>query len=182
MRLFLSFFIVVFLISCQDDVLVKPKAKLRLDYPQSDYKRLSSPCPFSFEVNTESVPIVKRNCWVNIAYPYMKGTVYMTYYPVRNNLDSLLYDAQKLTYDHSIKASNIIEQKRVDSINKVYGMFYMINGEAATPAQFYVTDSAKHFISGSVYFDSKPNYDSIYPAAMYLRNDMRKIMETIRWE
>src|SRR5690606_33291696 len=102
--------------------------------------------------------------------------------PVRDNLKALLYDAQKLTYDHTVKASNIIEQQRVDSVSNVYGMFYMINGNAATPAQFYVTDSVSHFVSGSVYFESKPNFDSIYPAAMYLREDIRKIMETIRWE
>ena len=182
MKLFLSLFLVVFLISCQDDVLVKPKAALRLEYPTPKYQRLMLPCPFTFDVNTKSTPIPKDNCWDNLDYPRMKGTIYLTYYPVRDNLKALLYDAQKLTYDHTVKASNIIEQQRVDSVSNVYGMFYMINGNAATPAQFYVTDSVSHFVTGSVYFESKPNFDSIYPAAMYLREDMRKIMETIRWE
>ena len=61
-------------------------------------------------------------------------------------------------------------------------MFYMINGDAATQSQFYVTDSINHFISGALYFESKPNFDSIYPAVVYLRNDIRRIMETIDWK
>jgi protein involved in gliding motility GldD len=120
---------------------------------------------------------------MNLYYPEMKATIYLTYRSVKNNnLDSLLYDAQKLTYDHTIKADAIFEQPRVDSLHKVYGMFYMINGNAATQSQFYVTDSIHHFVTGSLYFESKPNYDSIYPAAVYLRNDIRHIMETITWK
>ena len=61
-------------------------------------------------------------------------------------------------------------------------MFYMINGDAATQSQFYVTDSINHFVTGSLYFNSKPNFDSIYPAAVYLRNDIRVIMESIQWK
>ena len=61
-------------------------------------------------------------------------------------------------------------------------MFYMINGNAATQSQFYVTDSVNHFVTGALYFDVKPNFDSLYPAIIYLRNDIRKIMETIKWE
>jgi len=120
---------------------------------------------------------------MNLEYAKMKATVYLTYRSIQNdNLDSLLYDAQKLTYDHTIKADAIFEQPRVDSINKVYGMFYMINGNAATQAQFYATDSINHFVTGSLYFDSKPNFDSIYPAVVYLRNDIRRIMESIAWK
>ena len=60
-------------------------------------------------------------------------------------------------------------------------MFYMINGNAATQAEFYVTDSIRHFITGALYFEAKPNFDSIYPAVVYLRNDMRVLMETLQW-
>ena len=127
--------------------------------------------------------IRRPNCALNLEYPAMDATVYLTYQKVNdNNLDSLLYDAQKLTYDHTIKAETILEQPRIDSVNKVYGMFYMINGNAATQSQFYVTDSIRHFVTGSVYFESKPNFDSLYPAVVYLREDIRRIMETISWE
>ena len=139
--------------------------------------------PFSFDKNEIALLKKRKNCNINLIYPKLNATVFFTYQAIQNNnLDSLLYDAQKLTYDHNIKADAIYEQPRVDSINGVYGMFYMINGNAATQSQFYVTDSLNHFITAAAYFDSKPNFDSVYPAVIYLREDMRKIMETIVWE
>ena len=61
-------------------------------------------------------------------------------------------------------------------------MFYEVTGNAASQAQFYVTDSINHFVTGSLYFYAKPNYDSIYPAANYLQKDIRRIMESMEWK
>ncbi|MEX0997968.1 MAG: gliding motility lipoprotein GldD [Flavobacteriaceae bacterium] len=183
MRYFIAIFsVLLFLNSCGQDVTVKPKAMLHLQYPEPVYKPVDFGCPFSFEINSLAKVNKKQNCWVNLEYSDMKATLHLTYREVNNNLDSLLFDAQKLTYDHTIKASTIFEQPRVDSINDVYGMLYMINGNAATSTQFYATDSLKHFVTGSLYFRSKPNFDSILPAISYLREDVRHIMESIKWK
>jgi gliding motility-associated lipoprotein GldD len=169
--------------SCQDEVLVKPSAMLRLDYPKPEYRTINTACPFTFSVNENTTVFSKKNCGINISYPNMKATLYLTYRDVRNNnLDSLLQDAQKLAYDHTIKANSIPAYPFVNPNKKVYGMFYMINGNAASQTQFYVTDSTNHFLNGALYFDAKPNFDSIYPAVVYLREDIRKLMETITWK
>ncbi|MCW5518395.1 gliding motility lipoprotein GldD [Aureitalea sp. L0-47] len=182
MRIILALSVLLILASCNDDVVVKPAAMLRLEYPASEYNRVDPDCPYGFEKNKQAELVLKDKCWMNLTYPKMKATIYLTYQQVKdNNLDSLLYDAQKLTYDHTVKAETILEQPRVDSVNKVYGMFYMINGNAATQSQFYVTDSLNHFITGSLYFESKPKFDSLYPAVVYLREDIRRIMETVYW-
>lgn len=174
---------VILLASCEEDVTVKPRAMLSLEYAKAVYDSVDTDCPFTFLKNKNAYLISKPNCAINLNYPQMKATIYLTYQKVKgNNLDSLLYDAQKLTYDHNIKASGIPEQLFVNKDNSTYGMFYQINGNAATQAQFYVTDSVKNFITGSVYFEAKPNFDSIYPAVVYLRNDMRAIMETLEWK
>ncbi len=171
------------LASCKDEVLVKPAAELRLEYPRPEYKIVDTDCPFSFEMNQNARMVKMKDCGINITYPNMKATLYMTYRDVKNNnLDSLLRDAQKLAYDHTIKANSIPEQPFINPEDSVYGMFYMINGNAATQAEFYVTDSINHFLNGALYFDAKPNFDSIYPAVIYLREDIRKLMETVRWE
>lgn len=171
------------LTACKEESVTKPSAKLRLDYPEAHYiQEVSEDCPYEFDVNSMAKVLYKNNCWVNIDYPTMKATIYLTYQEVYGNIDSLLRDAQKLTYNHSGKAQSIIEQMRVDEENKVYGMFYAVDGEAATQSQFYVTDSVKHFINGSLYFNAKPNYDSIYPAVHYLQKDIRHIMESIKWK
>jgi len=183
MRFLVFIFLLCTLLSCADEVIVKPAAQLSLDYPIQNYATSNLDCPFSFAKNDIANLSLKNNCGVNISYPNMKATIYLTYQQVQEGkLDAMLREAQKLAYGHNKRANEIFEQPRVDSINDVYGMFYIINGEAASQSQFYVTDSLNHFVSGALYFDVKPNFDSIYPAAVYLRDDIRKIMETISWE
>jgi gliding motility-associated lipoprotein GldD len=167
---------------CKDDVLPKPSSYLRLDYPEAEYVGFKGGCPFSFEMNSKSVVKEVENCGFTINYPKMKATIYLTYKPVNNDIKKLLKDAQKLTYEHVIKADDILEQPFINRDNKVYGMFYQVDGNAATNSQFYVTDSIKHFVTGSVYFYAKPNFDSIMPAASYIKNDMQRLMETMKWK
>nr|WP_315159752.1 gliding motility lipoprotein GldD [uncultured Flavobacterium sp.] len=167
---------------CKDDVLPKPSGYLRLDYPEAKYIDFKNPCPFTFESNDAATIIEgKSDCSYTITYPKMKATIYLTYKPVSNNIKQLLRDAQKLTFEHVIKADDIIEQPYLNPDKKVYGMFYQVDGNAATNSQFYATDSTRHFITGSVYFYAKPNFDSIMPAASYIKNDMQHLMETLKW-
>lgn len=168
--------------SCKEDPIPKPPAQLRLDYAAAEYRTYSADCPFAFEMNKAALLKSKRDCNLTIDYPDMKATIYLTYKPVSGNIRLLLKDAQKLTYEHVIKADNIVEQPFVNRGGKVYGMFYEVNGNAATNSQFYVTDSIAHFIEGSVYFYAKPNFDSVMPAVDYVKKDMKKIMESIRWK
>ena len=167
---------------CKDDVLPKPSGYLRLDYPEAKYIDFKNPCPFTFESNDAAIIEGKSDCSYTITYPKMKATIYLTYKPVSNNIKQLLRDAQKLTFEHVIKADDIIEQPYLNPDKKVYGMFYQVDGNAATNSQFYATDSTRHFITGSVYFYAKPNFDSIMPAASYIKNDMQHLMETLRWK
>ncbi len=169
-------------VSCKDDVLPKPSSYLRLDYPEANYVNFENNCPFSFEMNEGAIIQGEKNCGFSITYPKMKATIYLTYKPVNGNIEKLLKDAQKLTYEHVIKADDILEQPYLNPQKKVYGMFYQVDGNAATNSQFYVTDSTKHFITGSVYFYAKPNFDSVMPAASYIKNDMQRLMETLKWK
>jgi gliding motility-associated lipoprotein GldD len=180
-RLTLSFSGLLFY-SCKEDVLPKPPSQLRLDYPVANYDTFENHCPFTFNMNSEAVIKEEKDCGFSISYPKMKATIYLTYKPVNGNIDKLLRDAQKLTYEHVIKADEIIEQPYINPKKKVYGVFYKVSGNAATNAQFYATDSIKHFLTASVYFYAKPNFDSIMPAADYIRNDMQTLMETLKWK
>ena len=97
-------------------------------------------------------------------------------------MDKLLSDAQKLSYEHVVKADGIYEEPVVNEPNEVYGMYYEVKGDAASQSQFYVTDSTRHFVTGSLYFYAKPNYDSILPAAVYVQQDIRNIITSLRWK
>lgn len=175
----------ILIFACQnEDPLPKPKAFLALEYPQAQYYKTEMVCPFEFKIN--SYTEVKKNiqnqpCWLDIHYPKMSGSIYISYYPVEDNLKSLIVDAQKLPLKHEIKADAITSQTFINDDNRTYGLFYEVEGNAASQAQFYLTDSINHFITGSIYFKAKPNYDSILPAAEYLKKDMRKIMESLNW-
>lgn len=168
--------------SCKDEVLPKPSSQLRLEYPAPSYANFDNHCPFTFTMNENAIIKEDKDCGFSISYPKMKATIYLTYKPVNGNIDKLLRDAQKLTYEHVIKADDILEQPYINAEKKVYGMFYQVSGNAATNAQFYATDSVHHFITGSVYFYAKPNFDSIMPAANYIKNDMKALMETLKWK
>ncbi|HKK12720.1 MAG TPA: gliding motility lipoprotein GldD [Flavobacteriaceae bacterium] len=179
----------LFCFACGEDSLPKPKALLRLDYPAPKYKTANLNLPFTFEENTMTNNVTNirvgndsTTLGIDINYPAMKGTIYLTYNKIDNNLITLIKDAQNLTQKHTIKADEIVEQKYIDESRKVFGMFYEVGGNAASQSQFYVTDSIHNFLNGSLYFYAKPNYDSIYPAAIYLRNDIRHIMETLKWK
>ncbi|WP_299102397.1 gliding motility lipoprotein GldD [uncultured Winogradskyella sp.] len=175
------------MLSCGNDPLPKPKGYLRLEYPNANYKKAIVPLPFSFEKNELANPIsavksTPNSKGVDIKYPALKATIYLTYKEVNNgNLDSLLRDAQNLTQKHTIKADEISSNLYENKTQNVYGMIYEIGGDAASQSQFYVTDSINHFLSGSLYFYAKPNYD-IYPAAEYLKKDIRHIMESVHWK
>lgn len=174
--------VLVTVVGCKKDVLPKPASHLRLDYPVAKYASFDSQCPFTFVMNANAIIKGQKDCGFTITYPKMKATVFLTYKSVNGNIDKLLRDAQKLTYEHVIKADDILEQPYINSEKKVYGMFYGVSGNAATNSQFYVTDSIKHFVTGSVYFYAKPNFDSIMPASDYIRNDIQTLMESINWK
>lgn len=179
----LLFLLVCFSISsCRDEVLPKPKAMLRLQFPEAEYRPFTSDCDFNFDSNTLSSVQAKTDCSMLVDYPMMNASIYITYKKVDDNLNTLLSDAQKLSYEHVVKADNISEQPFINDQDKVYGMFYEVTGNAASQSQFYATDSLNHFVTGSLYFYAKPNYDSIYPAAIYLQKDIRRIMESLKWK
>jgi gliding motility-associated lipoprotein GldD len=170
------------LIGCKDEPVPKPSAMLRLEYPEQDYSTMESDCPFVFDYNLLAQPNFQEGCNLVLDYKEMKGSIYLSYKPVEGNIKELLSDAQKLSYEHVVKADNILEQPFMNGQDRVFGMFYEVKGDAASQSQFYVTDSTNHFVTGSLYFYAKPNYDSILPAADYLQRDIRRIVESIRWK
>lgn len=175
-----GWFLILF--ACSEVSTPKPDAFLRLDYPKSEYQFfIEEGQRFGFEKNIHTEVIMDKDGAFKIDYPFMKASVYINYRPVQNNLMLLLKDAQKLTYNHTIKADDIQESMFEHPEKKVYGMFYRVMGDAATNVQFYATDSLQHFVVGTLYFYAKPNFDSIYPATKYIENDMMNLMETLEW-
>ncbi len=180
--LYFSIFTFVAVLSCNEDVLPKPKAQLRLQYPESIYKFLSTDCPYTFEYSQFAKIEMNEKCWTNIYYPALKASINITYRPIQDNLKELFTESEKLTFNHTIKADGISSIPFENKEHHTYGSLFEVTGNAASPLQFHLTDSVKHFITGAVYFDVTPNYDSIQPAISYIEKDVQKIMESTLWK
>jgi gliding motility-associated lipoprotein GldD len=81
-----------------------------------------------------------------------------------------------------VRADAIIEHPFENQENHVYGILYEITGNAASPIQFIVTDSTRHFLRGSLYFNNTPNADSIAPVTAYIESDIRHLIESVNWK
>jgi gliding motility-associated lipoprotein GldD len=174
--------ILLFFTACKEESFPKPKGYLKLAYPNAKYKKTNFDCPFSFEVAKQTKVWVNKKCWVKIKYPKLNATIDITYLPVKNNLKELFLEADKLTTKHSIKADKISFIPYVNKKQQVYGKMSNVTGNAASPIQFHVTDSTKHFLTGALYFNVQPNYDSILPAINYIEKDIVHLIETLHWK
>ena len=112
----------------------------------------------------------------------MKAKIYISYKEIgKNSFDTLVTDAFKLTGKHAQKAYSI-DDSAFATLNGVHGIYFNVGGEVATANQFFLTDSSKHFLVGSVYFYARPNYDSLLPAVKYLEKDIIHLIQTLEWE
>ena len=170
------------IIACVETTLPKPNGLLSLKYQKPTYQTYQKKALYSFEYNQKAK--IKRGVQQGdlIVYPNMKATLYLSYIPVKNNLDSLLTDAYKLPSKHISKADEIPERLFIKPEQRVYGTLFKVVGNAASQLQFFLTDSIHHFMIGSLYFYSRPNYDSLLPALDYIEKDVIHLMETLEWK
>lgn len=180
-NIFYIFLVAILLISCEDDVLPKPKAYLNLTYSDATYQKTLKNKPYLFETSKNVIIIEQPNYWMQIKYPKLKASIEITYRPVQSNLKELLTESEKLVYKHAVKAEQIITKDFEDAQKRVFGSMQEISGNAASQIQFHLTDSTKNFIKGALYFHTKPNYDSILPAVDYIKKDIMRLIETLEW-
>ena len=182
-RVIISIFTIMLFSSCKETVFPKPTGYLRLAHQKETYQKIKTDCPFEFETNTNTKLLVNDKCWIKIKYPKLKATIDLTYRPINNNLRELLLESEKLTIKHAVKADKISSPILFDNFeNSVFGSIREVVGNAASSIQFNLTDSTKHFITGAVYFNVQPNYDSIYPSIKYIEKDIKYLIETTRWK
>ena len=179
----------------EDDYIPKPKAYPRVIYPVKAYQNYQpEDCPFHFEIPKYAKGIKDslffnkapdNPCWMDVKFEDFNASVHISYKAVgkgSNELNKLINDAYKLNTKHVIRADFIEDSLINNPKEKLYGLFYEVGGNAATPNQFYLTDSSKHFIWASLYFNSTPNEDSIAPIASFIKKDLLHLLDTFEWE
>ncbi|WP_321289341.1 gliding motility lipoprotein GldD [uncultured Sunxiuqinia sp.] len=183
------FFIVsiLVLIGCQKEYIPKPRGYFRIDFPEKSYKKLDKELPYSFDIPGYSITrrVNKSGAtpkWITISTPENKADIHISYDELDHNLLKHIEESRKLAYDHSIKADAISERVYINPKENVYGTIYNIEGNAASPIQFFLTDSTKHFLRGALYFREVPNIDSLRPVIDFFRPDIIRLIETTKWK
>jgi len=178
---------------CNSSYTPKPRGYFKIIFPERGYQHFDNGvCPFTFDfpkygiINRDTVfldTVPDNPCWFNITFTSLNGNLYLSYKDIneKNTLDKLIDDSHQLTFKHTVKA-DFIDENILHTVNHVSGVLYDVGGNAASALQFFVTDSVKHFLRGSLYFYNTPNADSIAPVVQFLRPDVLHLISTLQWK
>lgn len=185
--LFLFVVLLLFTVACKQDYVPKPRGFFRIDFDEKSYHLMDSAgFPYRFEIPDygKLYPDNERMAepyWVNLKIPKHKAEIHLSYKNVKGNLSQMTEDSRSLAYKHSVKADAIDERVFVNPEKKVYGIIYRIDGNTASPLQFFLTDSTRNFLRGALYIREVPNIDSIRPVIDFLTPDIIRLIETTEW-
>lgn len=173
-------------LSCADYT-PKPKGYLRFDPQPPQYVLLDEPdLPYVFHVSQQAVvelPLaIDPAGWINIDYPELKAKIYCSYLPVTKQTLAEVDRESRALLLRQVKQSAVTEKVYESPEAHVYGSLFDVNGEAASPLQFVLTDSVAHFFRGALYYENFSNTDSLAPVTHYLRDDMIELIQTFRWK
>jgi len=184
---FLLFGMLLFFDSCRKEYTPRPRGYFRISFPAKSYKPLEMPVPYNFQIPVYSIAgrdslNLKQLDWVTIEVPANRAQIHLSYKAINKNLGEYIEESRSLAYKHSQKASSIEEQIFINPSKKVFGTIYNIKGNAASPMQFYLTDSVNHFLRGSLYIKEIPNIDSLQPVIEFLNQDVLRLIESTEWK
>ncbi|TNE53393.1 MAG: hypothetical protein EP338_12730 [Bacteroidetes bacterium] len=178
----------IFLFSCSEDIPVpKPPTYLRLDLPDHQYEQFKEVnCNYSFDfppLYTISSPDDSKevSCNKDINLGPLNGMMYFSFIEMDKPLAEYVNYAINKVDEHKIMATAIEDSTIIRKDDRVYGTFFELQGDVASPFQFYLTDSTKHFVSGVVYLNKAPNYDSLRPSLEYLKKDLFRMVQSFKW-
>jgi gliding motility-associated lipoprotein GldD len=192
MKLFWMAFTALLLLSaCNNnhDYSPKPRGYFRIVFPKKEYQQYTGGCPFTFTYPKYAViePDKRADakpCWLNMQFPQFEGTLHLSYQPIHSKKDfnELIEDAHTFAFKHSVKASGIDQGIIYNPDRKIFGIYYTIDGNAASSAQFFLTDSTRNYLRGALYFNTEPRLDSIQPVLDFVKKDMKVMIESFRWK
>ena len=185
MTKYIYLLIIIILSSCQQRFTPKPSGYLRFDFVEKKIKKFEVEERFFLFQTADyfhmNIQTRNNDYWINLEYPKHNATIHLTHTYIKKNLSKLIEDTRSMAYKHTIKADAITEKNYSNQNTNAYGKLYDITGRTASAVQFYLTDSTKNFLRGSLYFYCPPNQDSLKPVINYIREDIITIMETIQW-
>lgn len=189
----LFFIVLISLLGCREKYTPKPRGFFRISFPEKEYQPIQNHYPYQFDI-PRYVKIVSdtqnpdQPWWINLVVQENKAEIHISYYnlsnhqkPARQILAEFMEETRELAYKHSIKADAIEERIFVNPEENVFGTVYHIEGNAASPIQFFLTDSTYHFLRGALYIRATPDIDSLKPVIDFLEQDVIHLIESAKW-
>ena len=175
--------------SSEPDFTPKPKGYNRIDLPPHRYQALAPGRPYTFEYSRDAKILrdsssMAQPDWINVYYPRLHANVQITYTDVQRNrklYNKMMEDARKLTAKHQIKATSI-EERILKTPNGMRASVFELQGEVPSQFQFYTTDSTQHFFRAALYFRTATANDSLAPVIEYVKYDMIKMLNTLKYK
>ncbi|MDZ4840187.1 MAG: gliding motility lipoprotein GldD [Bacteroidota bacterium] len=182
--------IISFAVTACDDASYNPRRHSypEIPLPKHSYSEFKPNCPFQFEVPKYAKVAADTQpgsepCWYNIEFTDYKATLYLSYKPASSfkSLREMTDDAHIFASKHYVKADDIVDSPyRIR--RDLMGVYFNIEGSTASGLQFFATDSNKHYLRGALYFNNKPNPDSVAPVFQFLKEDINHMLSTIVWK
>src|ERR1700761_3819247 len=198
----IAFFIPVLLLfaACNGnhDYSPKPRGYFRIVFPEKAYQQFNGPYPFTFiypkyavmekdsaaTLQKKDKKLINMKYLMNMQFPQFNGTLHLSYETITSKkvFDELIEDAHKFAFNNTVKATGIDQGIIHDPSRKLYGIYYTIDGNAASSVQFFVTDSTKNYLRGALYFNTEPRLDSIQPVLTFVKKDVEVMIKSLRWK
>lgn len=174
---------------CSDDAIPKPRGYFRIDLPADSTSTVASNSPFTADIPVYAQLVKgagKDNtdgtvCWTDLVFPGQRASVHMTWRSIQGDLPELINDAHEFKAKHESMATRIKSEEVLRDSDRVFGSLFDVDGNVASPMVFYLTDSTSNFLYGALYFDVRPNSDSLAPVTERIRADVRRFAHTLRW-
>lgn len=196
-------------LGCNEPYIAKKTGYFKIDFPDKSYKSFNEPgYPYTFDypayatITKDSTYFDETNPhWININFPTFNGKIFISYKEIggysnykvkgpdgkykdstaRNEFSKLVNDAYNLSYKNDVKAY-AIEDSVMHTPNGLTGIYFSLAGNVATAHQFFLSDTTRHFLRGALYFNATPNEDSLRPVNNFLQQDMKHIINTMKWK
>lgn len=175
-------FLALIVFSCNNNVnLPKQKAYFAPEFEIPTYKKISLDCNYSFNINSQASINNIKNCNYEIYYKNLNAKIFINQIVLSNSIETVLNTFNQKINENSRLSDQIIQSNYVNIDKKIYSKLYSFVGNSPSNIQFYVTNQTDKFLTGSLFFETEPNYDSLFPYIDYIRNDIKKMVDSFRW-
>ena len=167
-----------------DPPVPRPKGYFRIALHDTLFRPVELDCPLAFPLSVGALlePVqdfAPDSCWFNLVYPTYRARVHCTY-AGGVDLEPVMEDAFQLAYEHEIKA-DAIRVRQSDRPDGGMALQWDIAGDAASPLQFLCTDGEERFLRGALYFELRPNADSLAPVVARIGQDVEHLLNQMEW-